>query len=166
MWLTLYPKLETNKNLLVFSSETRMSSKPTQQILDLKTGDIVLVNDVIIGCIGYIGFVNSLSNGKRDEYIGIEVLHKSIYSNGDHGIPTSGSYNEYVYFKCQKQNGSGKQNGRFVKRMNITKKFSPMELCSYIADKQALIPKNNDPIPIPQPDPVPVLFTYFIYLFV
>lgn len=138
-------------------------SKPTQQILDLKKGDIVLVNDAIIGCIGYIGFVNSLSNGKRDEYIGIDILHKSIYSNGDYGIPTSGSYNGYVYFECQQQNHSGKQNGRFVKRMNITKKFTPTEIFSYISDKQALIPGNNGSIQIPKPDVVPVM--YHIYLF-
>ena len=90
-----------------------------------------MVNDTIIGCIGYIGFVNSLSNGKRDEYIGIDIKHESIHGTGVHGIPTNGSYNGYVYFECQ--------NGRFVKRMNITKKFSPSELFSHIENKQALI---------------------------
>ena len=116
----------------------------TTRALDLKQGDIVLVNNTIIGCIRYIGFVNGLSNGRSDEYIGIEIkIKNSSQNDNDEDIRrTNGSYNGYIYWST----GQQKQDGRFVKRAKITKKYTSEELFDCIKDKKSLIPSVIDPV--------------------
>ena len=103
----------------------------------MKLGDVVLVEDVLVGVIRYIGWVNNLSCGSTDEYIGIEIKYRS--GNSDTGIQTNGEYTGYVYFHTTLS------KGRFIKRNNITRQFNPEELFDFIENKSSLIPaRSND----------------------
>ncbi len=112
----------------------------TKKSLRVKDGDIIEVNNCIIGVVRYVGYVNGLSNGKHDHYVGIEIKCKP--QNKTIGIATDGKFSGYVYFN------SSQDKGRFIREHMVTKKFSPEELFDAISNQISLIINFNDNVTV------------------
>eukprot|EP00484_Ammonia_sp_Unknown_P029389 CAMPEP_0197031820 /NCGR_PEP_ID=MMETSP1384-20130603/10686_1 /TAXON_ID=29189 /ORGANISM="Ammonia sp." /LENGTH=897 /DNA_ID=CAMNT_0042461395 /DNA_START=26 /DNA_END=2719 /DNA_ORIENTATION=+ len=138
-----------------------MASSHRRKNMSLQIGDVVVVKDKFVGIIRYIGWVNYLSNGRKDEYIGIELKYRPDSDDEDVGIHTDGNHCDFEYFKPTL---SSPAKGRFIKQHDITKKFNAEQLCDLIikTDKSVLLsghpppPKPVEPKIKAKPEPVPL----------
>eukprot|EP01084_Bolivina_argentea_P164095 285335_1 len=116
-------------------NKNTVQNKNKNMTMSLKEGDVVLVDDCIIGIIRYIGFVKNLSAHKHDEYLGIEIKYQS--NKKRIGIVTDGKWNGHSYFHTTKD------KGRFFKKSMVNKKFTSEELFDEIFNPASLLPKTT-----------------------